>query len=400
MHLLRSEARSLDESVEAVDLAQTPADIVFLSFSDSDLAAMAAAHEARKSGALSLRLANLSALRHPFSVDRYVETVVRRARFVLVRLLGGLDYWPLRRRGSPGARSGANTASPSLSFRATPGRIFGSRKSLSTLPKEKLRFLLDYLRNGGPRNLAALFGFIENEIEGPTSFVPPRPVPAFGIFEAARREGPKGAARALILLYRSVWLAADTLSVTALADALATRGFVVTSAFVTSLKDDEPQLGRSRAGSASEKPDVIMNTTAFSARLDAACGVLNRRGGLPGDPMRARGIGARAMAGLDAWLEPGRSRHEYRAPRDRRLHPCGRGLLQGRDAALRRRCNLLERCTGRRLRASRMRHRLLKAGRGCGGFRRRKSASPACSRTIPARADAPPMRSGSTRRRA
>jgi len=45
MHLLRIETRSIDESVEAVDLAQTPADIVFLSFSDSDLSCMAAAWE-------------------------------------------------------------------------------------------------------------------------------------------------------------------------------------------------------------------------------------------------------------------------------------------------------------------------------------------------------------------
>ena len=93
MHILRSEARSLDETVEAVDLAQTPADIVFLSFSDSDLAGLAAAWESQRERFPSLRLANLSSLRHPFSVDRYVESVIRRACFVLVRLLGGLDYW-------------------------------------------------------------------------------------------------------------------------------------------------------------------------------------------------------------------------------------------------------------------------------------------------------------------
>ncbi|MBV9568685.1 MAG: hypothetical protein JO172_11140, partial [Hyphomicrobiales bacterium] len=93
MHLLRSETRSLDETVEAIDLAQTPAEMVFLSFSDSDLGGLANAWERDRESFPSLRLANLSALRHPFSIDRYVERVIAKARFVIVRLLGGLDYW-------------------------------------------------------------------------------------------------------------------------------------------------------------------------------------------------------------------------------------------------------------------------------------------------------------------
>ena len=34
MHIPRVEVRSLDETVEAVDLGQSPADVVFLSFSE------------------------------------------------------------------------------------------------------------------------------------------------------------------------------------------------------------------------------------------------------------------------------------------------------------------------------------------------------------------------------
>ena len=43
MHLLASESVSADEGASAVDLAQSPADIVCLSFADSDLATLAAA---------------------------------------------------------------------------------------------------------------------------------------------------------------------------------------------------------------------------------------------------------------------------------------------------------------------------------------------------------------------
>ena len=69
MHVPRIETRTLDETVEALDLGQTPADIVFLSFSDSDLNALARAYDAFPEPKPSLRIASLAALRHPFSVD-------------------------------------------------------------------------------------------------------------------------------------------------------------------------------------------------------------------------------------------------------------------------------------------------------------------------------------------
>ena len=48
MHLLQTTASSLDDSVEPLDLGQTPGDIVVLSFADSDLAGLAAAYAAEK----------------------------------------------------------------------------------------------------------------------------------------------------------------------------------------------------------------------------------------------------------------------------------------------------------------------------------------------------------------
>lgn len=44
MHILAEQIRSLDESVPAVDLGQSPAEIVFLSFTDSDLSLAALAY--------------------------------------------------------------------------------------------------------------------------------------------------------------------------------------------------------------------------------------------------------------------------------------------------------------------------------------------------------------------
>src|SRR6185436_17321927 len=77
----------------AVDLGQSPAEVVVLSFSDSDLSALAAAWQRDVDALPTLRLASLKQLRHPMSVDLYVESVIARARLVIVRCLGGLDYW-------------------------------------------------------------------------------------------------------------------------------------------------------------------------------------------------------------------------------------------------------------------------------------------------------------------
>ena len=93
MHVPRIETRTFDETVEALDLGQTPADIVFLSFSDSDLNALARAYDALPTPKPSLRIASLAALRHPFSVDLYLDKVCARAKLVVARVLGGADYW-------------------------------------------------------------------------------------------------------------------------------------------------------------------------------------------------------------------------------------------------------------------------------------------------------------------
>src|ERR1700734_2771644 len=93
MHLLTTSSTSLDEIVEAVDLGQTPGDIVVLSFADSDLAALATAWEMDRTELPSIRLAHLRDLRHPMSVDLWIDRVAAHTKVIVIRLLGGLDWW-------------------------------------------------------------------------------------------------------------------------------------------------------------------------------------------------------------------------------------------------------------------------------------------------------------------
>src|SRR5207237_4374251 len=93
MHLLATTSTSLDEIVEPVDLRQPPGDVVVLSFADSDLTGLAAAWAMERDTLPSVRLAHLRDLRHPMSVDLWIERVAAHAKVIVVRLLGGLDWW-------------------------------------------------------------------------------------------------------------------------------------------------------------------------------------------------------------------------------------------------------------------------------------------------------------------
>ena len=94
MHVVFRESHGLEETDTPFDLGQDPADLVVLSFSDSDLGAFAAGWHRAAGGLPTVRMANLVALRHPLSVDTYAEQTLSGAKGILIRLIGGESYWP------------------------------------------------------------------------------------------------------------------------------------------------------------------------------------------------------------------------------------------------------------------------------------------------------------------
>ena len=265
MHIPRIETRTLDETVEAVDLGQTPADIVFLSFSDSDLNALARAYDGVPDPKPTLRIASLAALRHPFSIDLYLEKVCARAKLVVARVLGGADYW---RYGVDELKALASRSGVKLALLPGDRRRDDRLDEASTLEPRALGQIWRYFDEGGRDNMAACLVFLASVIGDAAAAPPPVPVSAFGRFDAACFEASQGAARALIVFYRSVYLANDLEPIEALAHALRDKGLSVTSVFVTSLKD-EAALERLHPFLDRQRFDIVLNATAFSARLDA-----------------------------------------------------------------------------------------------------------------------------------
>ncbi len=288
MHLLVRETRTLDEAEAAYDPGSASADLVFLSFSDSDLGSWASAWS-RLLDAPTLRLLSLSRLRHPMSVDLLVEQVIARARCVVVRLLGGLEYW---RYGIDEVAAACRRHGTALVVVPGDGPGDARLAALSTIDAARLARMDGFLRQGGPDNTARAIALAAHLAGlGEDDGDEPRTLPEAGLFELPGSPA-SGRPLAVIVFYRSHLTSGDTQPVTALAEALAARGLAVQAVFASSLKNPDAAAfvsGHLRA----TRPAIVLSATAFSAR------------GSDASPLDAAGVPVLqlvlAVAGRDAW---------------------------------------------------------------------------------------------------
>jgi cobaltochelatase CobN len=278
MHLLQTSSATFDDIVEPVDLGQMPGDILVLSFADSDLSGLAAAYTADKDALPSIRLTHLRDLRHPMSIDLWIETCARHAKVIVVRLLGGLDWW---RYGVEALSAMARERSVALAVLPGEDRDDPRLVEASTLHPEELAALLAYFREGGRENLRGLLRrlAVYAGTSLPISEVEPLPrmggyLPGAGVIVIDKPQATLTPRHAVvpILFYRSALLAADTAPIDVLCDALNARGLSPAPLFVPSLKD-AAAAGFVRDALQRLKPAVVVTTTAFAAGGDGETSV-------------------------------------------------------------------------------------------------------------------------------
>lgn len=297
MHIFATAAASFDDLPVAVDLRQSPGELVALSFTDSDLGGLAAAWAEDAALLPSLRLAPLRELRHPMSVDLWIEQVAHHARVILVRLLGGMDWW---RYGCEQLSALARRRGIALAL--LPGEDCHDERlaAASTLPPDELASLLGYFREGGPDNMRALLRRLARLAGRAVEVAEPAPLPRAGLHRPRR-----GAAAVPVLFYRSMLLAGDAAPIDALAEALERRGLTPVPIFVTSLKEPDSstfvaeQLRRL-------DPVAIVTATAFAAGDDAPF--------VPGGPPALQAV--MATTRREAWAASPRGL----APADLAMH--------------------------------------------------------------------------------
>ncbi|WP_300060698.1 cobaltochelatase subunit CobN [uncultured Roseobacter sp.] len=273
MHVVFRESHGLEETETPTDLGQTPADLVVLSFSDSDLGAFAEAW--RRGGGPegrlpTLRLANLAALKHPLSVDTYVEQTLEGAKGILIRLIGGVPYWSY---GLQQVRALAMRNGIALAVLPADGRIDTRLDDYATLPVSTLRRLAHLCDTGGvvaARAAVAQMALAAGLYAGPVCGAKSLPLvgawtPENGVTCPLLAQAASDKPRLLITFYRSYLVAADLAPVEALFDAFRERGYEVLGLFAPSLKAPEAA-GWLRRQVAYLKPAAIVNATAFSGK--------------------------------------------------------------------------------------------------------------------------------------
>ncbi len=271
MHVVFRESHGLEESDTPQDLGQTPADLIVLSFSDSDLGAFAAGWrraEHQKEGSLpSLRLANLVALKHPLSVDVYAEQTLEGAKGILVRLIGGESYWSY---GLATLQDLARRKGIALAILPADGREDPRLDELSTLPVSTLRRLQHLCDAGGAvaaQAALAQFSLAAGLYAGPVRGAKSMPEQGFYDPDLGVLDCPDSAGKPLVLVtfYRSYLTSADTAPVDALIAEFRARGYAAFGVFAPSLKTPAATTWLHQT-LPTLAPVAIVNATAFSAQ--------------------------------------------------------------------------------------------------------------------------------------
>jgi cobaltochelatase CobN len=267
MHLLAAQKGSLSDEGEAIDLAQSPGDVLFLSAADTELAALAGACEGAST---HWRLANLMQLKHPLSVDTYAANSVAKAKLIVIRALGGASYfaYALEAFHAAAVASGAKIAVLPGDERPDP-----ELAAFSTLGEDVRSQLLSYLAEGGTRNFASFVEACEAIISGDDLPPPAVPLIRAGLYCPGSsapsvdwlrdRHFKPGRATAAVTFYRALIQSGQTAPVDAMIEALDAAGLNALPVFVSSLKDEVSQ-DVVRSVFSEIAPDVVINATGFA----------------------------------------------------------------------------------------------------------------------------------------
>ncbi|WP_299470653.1 cobaltochelatase subunit CobN [uncultured Roseibium sp.] len=270
MHILASQTRRIDDGGDAVDLGQAPADILFLSAADTELGSFSSAHASLGAERASLRLANLMALSHPYSVDLYAEQTVRGSKLVILRILGGIEYW---RYGLE--RVEEEVRANGIDLIVIPGddKWDEALTSRSTRLKEDVYRFWRYCVEGGSGNYANALRFASHLIGKEDEPAQPVPLPRAGIYlpghsapdVASLKASWPDANRpvAAITFYRALVQGAQTAPVDALIEALDRSGINALPVFVSSLKESE-SVAVLQSLFDEVQPGAVVNGTAFA----------------------------------------------------------------------------------------------------------------------------------------
>lgn len=286
MHLLAAQSASLQQEGEAINLDQSPGEIVFASAADSELSSLAGALDRaeNRTGNRQVRLANILRLSHNMSVDLWLEQTVCHAKLVIVRLLGGAPYWQygVDELCALAARVGLKLVL--LPGDANPDPDLLSR---STVDQKQWHLLHKLFCGGGPDNMDLLIQNCMAMAAGQEILAQePSPFARYGCYwpgagivnakelgayhaSTLRRVQDEvgGISYIPILFYRAALEGAGTATIEALIAGLSEAGLHPVPLVISSLKE-HACIQFVRDAFAIFSPEIILNMTGFALGLD------------------------------------------------------------------------------------------------------------------------------------
>ncbi|MBV9275433.1 MAG: cobaltochelatase subunit CobN [Verrucomicrobia bacterium] len=257
MHWTAAEPGQLDAERALTLIEQTPGEVVFLSAADTELYAVASIWKEQFGS--RLRVASAFPLRQPVAADHYIEQVIKKAKLVVARLLGGKAYFAHFLQGLSDLRD--EDSRPQLlilSGSDLDESELAAISDFSGLVREKLFAMF---RHGGRENIRQAGTAVELLLQERTSEIPEaRPMPEFGFYRItpeSRRQ------RAWICFYRAWFQTGDLAVIDALQTELERKGFQVLSFYSFSLRSPAAQAELQRSAELSP-PDVILLAQSFS----------------------------------------------------------------------------------------------------------------------------------------
>ncbi|WP_320178284.1 cobaltochelatase subunit CobN [Roseovarius pacificus] len=268
MHLLAATPGQIDDGQEPVDPGQTPADVVFVSAADTELAALSGARTEMETPP-TLRLANLTHLQHPMSVDLHLDNCATKSRLVIARVLGGVGYW---KYGAEQYAARLHEAGVPLALLPGDDKPDAELRGLSTVDDADYDALWAYLVEGGPENATNFLSYTRAMLEGDEKPAAASPLLRAGVYwpgagvadlAAAQEAWTDGAPVVPLVFYRALVQGAGLNPINRLVKSLLRAGLNPLPIFVASLKDPVSVATLEHLSSAAP-PSVILNCTSFA----------------------------------------------------------------------------------------------------------------------------------------
>jgi cobaltochelatase CobN len=282
MHRLAATPGGWEAGTEGVVIVeQTPAPLVLLTAADTDIQTLSQARQRLPEAFPALRVCNLLHLQQQLTIDTYADSVLRHARGIVIRLLGGSAYWSYGLEVVSECIAQSQHTTTPITCILLPGddRPDLELMSRSTVPLTEVEILWRYFVMGGVENyrrgLLYLDWLVNRDGEIP---LPAQPVELIGTYPWQSSTTPQRSATHLtkqprvgVLFYRAHYLSGNLGTIDALCHELATAGYEPVPVFAPSLQGDGEQRQVADCLQQQGPLDLLINTMSFSAaKINAA----------------------------------------------------------------------------------------------------------------------------------